>query len=175
MDAIKKLQSVACYSEDTTWETVGCQGDAIYICQSHKNKIICSKCKKMKHSLCKKMEYCCPNDLIDLAWELNIILVHVDTDCNKLIEDFKVDSFEVEDIRLQLKNHAKDVGALTKRVLSWLNSSKAEYRTRSSKLYKEVEKARDGLKKCKMVTGPYTDLFIPHHITDMSIVPSRKI
>ena len=41
-------------------------------------------------------------------------------------------------------------------------------------LYKQVLEARNELKKCQMVRGPYSDLFIPYHITDMSIVRNEE-
>ena len=52
---------------------------------------------------------------------------------------------------------------------------KGEYKKQFSKLYKQVLKARNELKKSPMVKGPYTDVFIPYHITDMSIVHGGKI
>ena len=123
MDAIKQLQETASYVEEIQWERRGCSREGTYICQAHKSIVICNKCKDLAHSECQVTEYHSPYDLSSLAWELNVILVHVDSDCAHFIDEFKV-----EEIRLQLINHLKDVGNLTKRVLSWLKLGKAEYR-----------------------------------------------
>ena len=75
--------------------------------------VLSSSIENMKDSEDQVIEYHSPSDLSKLAQELNVILVNIDHDCTKLAEDS-----QVEDIRLQLENHTKDVEDLTKRVLS---------------------------------------------------------
>ena len=170
MDTIQQLQKAVSYFQSSMCEEAGCQDKATHMCQTDDDMIICTKCKDEEHPDCALVKYHSPYDLSSLTWQLNVILVNVDLDCAKL----KAKSI-VNDIRSQLKDHRRNVEELTKTVLSWLKLEEGEYKEQFSQIYKDVLKARNELKKCLMNRGPYIDKFIPYHITDMSIVHSRKI